>query len=64
MLKRYAAKLLQYVKAHRLAVIVFAAILVYQTARLVHMEVATRPFELMIEPIIEVILARFIGGAE
>lgn len=54
----------QYIRHHKLACIVFVVILVYQTARIAHLEAWMGHFELVYEPIIEVIIARYTGDSE
>lgn len=62
--KQLTTKCLNWVKHHRLAVIVTLVIVFYQVSRIIHAEMIGRHFELMVEPVIEVVLSRFIGGDE
>jgi hypothetical protein len=54
-------KCLSYLRKHKLTVLVTTAFLIYYVARMAHFEVAVGHFDIVVEPIIEVIIAHFIG---
>lgn len=57
-------KCLKYIGRHRLASIVLCVILLYQVARIAHLGFIDRPFELLMNAITEVIIARYTGDSE
>jgi hypothetical protein len=56
-------KCLSYLKRHKLAALVLAVILFYNIARIAHLDTWIGHFELFVEPILDVMVARYTGGS-